>query len=194
MRLVQARQLYIRWLKASRDLSPHTTRAYDGDVEVLERHLGAGALVASIDRNSLVEFFEAQRAGGLSPSSLRRRAAGLRSFCAWLLERGLLDADPWADTVISIGRSGRLPRAVPAHDLQRLLGFLRSATGLDAMSASDAVLARPHEATTLLAVALMVGTGMRVNEVVGLNCPDVDLRATAFGCLARAPRAPGVPD
>jgi integrase/recombinase XerC len=160
MGLAPAHHRYIRWLKASKDLSPHTIRAYDGDVDALQRHLGAGTLVASVDRDRLVEFFEAQRAAGLSPGSLRRRAAGLRGFCAWLTERDLLEADPWAGTVISIGRSRRLPRAVPAHDLQRLLSFLRGAAGLDAMSERQAVPERPHEATTLLAVALMVGTGI----------------------------------
>jgi site-specific recombinase XerD len=188
MRLAQARQRYIRWLKASRDLSPHTVRAYDGDVEALERHLGGGASVASICKDSLIEFFEAQRAGGLSPSSLRRRAAGLRGFCTWLSEQELLDEDPWTHTVISIGRSRRLPRAVPAHDLRRLLGFLRGAAGLDAMSKRDAVPARPHEATTLLAVVLMVGTGMRVNEVVGLKCADVDLPSRSVRLLGKGRR------
>ena len=188
MQLARAQDLYVRWLRVSRDLSPHTIRAYESDVDALQRHLGAGAPVASIDRDALIEFFEAQRAAGLSPGSLRRRAAGLRGFCAWLTERELLEADPWAGTVISIGRSRRLPRAVSAHDLQRLLGFLRAAAGLDATSERQAVPERPHEATTLLAVALMVGTGMRVNEVVGLKCADVDLPSRSVRLLGKGRR------
>ncbi len=188
MRPAEARQRYIRWLKSSRDLSPHTIRAYEGDVEALERHLGASACVSSIDRDGLVAFFDAQRSAGLSPSSLRRRVAGLRGFSAWLVEQGLLDADPWAETVISIGRPRRLPRAVPAHDLQRLLSFLRTAAGVGSERERETALERPHEATTLLAVILMVATGMRVNEVVGLNCTDIDLPSRSIRLLGKGRR------
>jgi integrase/recombinase XerD len=188
MRPAEARHRYIRWLKASRDLSPHTIRAYDGDVEALERHLGPEARVASIDRASLSGFFDAQRSSGLSPSSLRRRAASLRGFAAWLVEGGLLEEDPWAETIIAIARSRRLPRVVPAHDLQRLLCFLRGAADVDVAREEGAVLERPHEATTLLAVSLMVGTGMRVNEVVGLVCEDVDLPSGSVRLLGKGRR------
>jgi site-specific recombinase XerD len=41
MQLNEARRRYIRWLLAPRDLSPHTIRAYDGDLASLERYLGA---------------------------------------------------------------------------------------------------------------------------------------------------------
>jgi integrase/recombinase XerD len=175
MHLRRAREEYVRWLAVTRDLSPHTIRAYDGDVAALERHLGPRAPVAAIDRSRLLAFIEDQRAAGLSPSSIKRRASGVRGFCAWLRSFALLHDDPWTGTPVAISRSRRLPRHVPAHDLDRLLGSLRTAAGAPRPAATVDVAAHPAEATTLLAVALMVATGVRVSEVVTINCHDVDL-------------------
>ncbi|HEV2755569.1 MAG TPA: tyrosine-type recombinase/integrase [Actinomycetota bacterium] len=175
MQVREARERYVRWLCATRDLSPHTIRAYRGDINALERHLGARALVTSIDRDLLLGFIEDQRAAGLSATSIRRRAAGLRGFCRWLQSSELLETDPWAGAEVCVGRARKLPRLVPGHELARLFGSLRRAAGLGD-NGSMSGLRRPHETTTLLAVALMVATGVRVGEVVSITCSDVDLR------------------
>jgi integrase len=94
-----------------------------------------------------------------------------------MLSEGLVQDDPWVGANLSLGRSRRLPRALTATDLDRLLSFLRLAARIDAEAIVDpnAVRERPHQSTTLLAVALMVATGVRVHEVVGLRCRDIDL-------------------
>ena len=40
MHVCQAREQYVRWLAVTKDLSPHTIRAYDSDIATFERHLG----------------------------------------------------------------------------------------------------------------------------------------------------------
>jgi site-specific recombinase XerD len=179
MQVRQAREQYVRWLLITRDLSPHTIRAYDSDIAAFERylgrHLGSHAFVSHIHADRLVTFMEDQQAVGLSARSIRRRASGLRGFCKWLLSRDLLDADPWTGTTVAAGRSRTLPRLVPTHDLDRLFASLRSTAGVELASDRDDVLRRPHESTTLLAVALMVATGVRVAEAVSIKCRDIDL-------------------
>jgi site-specific recombinase XerD len=175
MNVKQAREQYVRWLLVTRDLSPHTLRAYDGDIAALERHLGAGATVGRIDRECLLDFMEEQRSSGMSSTSIRRRASGLRGFCRWLLSRCLLDSDPWAGTRVAVGRARKLPRVVPASDLDRLLASLRTNAGMQEAINEQDVRDRPHEATTLLAVALMVATGLRVSEVISIQHHDIDL-------------------
>jgi site-specific recombinase XerD len=188
MRLGRARESYVRWLEVGRDLSPHTLRAYDGDLGALERHLGPEAPVRRLDGHCLIDFVETQRASGLSPASLRRRVSGLRGFCGWLVASRLLDADPWAGVEISLGRSRRLPRALPTQELNRLLAFLRDAAGVPPTGVPDETLARPHAATTLLGVSLMVATGVRVNEAVGIRCDDIDLRGGSVRLLGKGRR------
>ncbi len=188
MRVCQARERYVRWLLAARDLSPHTIRAYDSDIAVFERYLGERATVERIDRGSLLAFVEDQRATGLASRSIRRRASVLRGFCAWLQSHSLLESDPWAGTRLKLGRSRKLPRLVSTHDLDRLFQSLRAAATVNRDQVADEGLVRPHEATTLLAVALMVATGLRVSEVVGLRCRDLDLPGRNLRVLGKGSR------
>jgi integrase/recombinase XerD len=188
MRICEAREKYVRWLLVTRDLSPHTIRAYNSDISAFERYLGARASIERIDHERIVAFVEAQQAAGLSPSSIRRRASGLRGFCSWLLSSRLLSRDPWAETRVAVGRSRKLPRVLAAHELDRLLDFLHGAAGIDGDSDPERLLRRPHESTTLLAVALMVTTGIRVNEAVGIECRDIDLPGRGIRLVGKGRR------
>lgn len=188
MQVCCARTQYVRWLLLTSDLSPHTVRAYDSDLAAFERHLGARAFVNQIDHERLMAFIEAQRAAGLSATSIRRRASGLRGFCRWLLSSGLLDSDPWAGATVAVGRSRKLPRLVPSHDLDRLFVSLGITAGIEDAGDSDEVLARPHESTTLLAVALMVATGLRVSEAASIRCQDIDLAGRSLRIVGKGRR------
>jgi site-specific recombinase XerD len=188
MQVCQAREQYFRWLLVTKDLSPHTIRAYESDIAAFERHLGIRALVEQIDRDRLIAFIEEQRAEGLCSTSIRRRASGLRGFCKWLLSCRLLGADPWVGTTVAAGRSRKLPRILPAHELDRLFLSLLKTTHIDGTNDTDGVLHQPHESTTLLAVALMVATGVRVNEVVGIKCEDIDLPSRSLRIVGKGRR------
>lgn len=184
----RAREEYGRWLLVTRDLSPHTLRAYNTDLATFERYLGARTAVRKIDRECLTAFIEQQQATGLSPRSIRRRASGIRGFCRWLVSRQLLDGDPWVGTNVAVGRSRKLPRIVSTGDLDRLVGHLRGAAGVGTEWRSRQAVGRPHETTTLLAVALMIATGVRVHEVVGIECQDIDLAGRSIRIVGKGRR------
>lgn len=190
MQISEARERYFRWLDATRDLSPHTIRAYAGDLISLERHLDPNIDVKELDRESLVSFIEAQKGSGLSPASLRRRSAALRGFCRWLHSRDLLESDPWSGTSLTLGRSRRLPRILPVHELDRLIEALKLAARVEADGTPDPQLVakRFHESTTLLAVTLMVATGVRVHEVVGIRYQDIDLPGRSIRLVGKGRR------
>lgn len=190
MRLGEARVKYIRWLRATKDLSPHTIRAYEGDLSHFERSAGPRHEVRWIDSETLISFLEKGRESGLSPASLRRRASSLRGFCHWMHREDLIDVDPWAGTTIALGRQQKLPRTLPANELNCLLAFLCRAAGLHPGQGprSATVKERPHESTTLLAVALMVATGVRVHEVVGFRCRDIDLAGRSIRLIGKGRR------
>ncbi|HYI98478.1 MAG TPA: tyrosine-type recombinase/integrase [Thermoleophilaceae bacterium] len=74
------------------------------------------------------------------------------------------------------------------HELDRLFEFLRGRAQADGASDPAEPLPRPHESTTLLAVALMVATGVRVHEVVGIECHDIDLSGRSLRLLGKGRR------
>jgi integrase/recombinase XerD len=187
MRIDRAHGRYIHWLQATRNLSPHTVRAYDGDIAAFVRHVGVRTAVDRINHDSVVGFVEALRASDLAPTSIRRRLAGLRGFCGWLTGQHLLITDPSHGLIISGGRHRSLPRVVPTHELSRLLAYLRQSTA-SGVYRPDAILARPRECTTLLAVSLMLATGARVSEVTGIRCIDIDLPGRSLRILGKGQR------
>jgi site-specific recombinase XerD len=188
--LGESRARYVRWLQATKDLSPHTVRAYEADLSSFEGFAGADLDVAQIDGDTLIGFLESQKSRGLSPASLRRRASALRGFCRWLRDQGLLDGDPWNEAGLALSRTRSLPRALPAHQLDRLIEFLKLAARAELRGVPDpgSIGKRPHESTTLLAVSLMVATGVRVHEAVGIRCQDIDLPARSIRLVGKGRR------
>jgi integrase/recombinase XerD len=187
MRIDRAQDSYIRWLLATRNLSPHTLRAYDGDIAAFVRYVGAHTRVGRLDPDLVIAFLEALRASDLAPASIRRRVAGVRGFCRWLMAQQLLTSDPSHGVTLSTGRQRSLPRVIPEHELSRLLAHLHRSAASD-VHRPDAILARPRECTTLLAVSLMLATGVRVNEVTGIRCIDIDLPSRSLRVLGKGQR------
>jgi integrase/recombinase XerC len=189
LQLSQAREGYVRWLLTAKDLSPHTLRAYESDLSTFEKFTGADLGIDELERSSLVGFLESQRTRGLSPASLRRRASALRGFAKWLLAQDLVGSDPWSGESVAVGRARKLPRVLPPQDLDRLLTFLRHAAGMGVRATRpELVLKQPHESTTLLAVSLMVTTGVRVHEVVSFRCEDIDLTGRTIRLVGKGRR------
>lgn len=173
--LGRARSGYLHWLTTTKDLSPHTVRAYRSDLRALGSIAGDELPIEDLTAEVLRAFFALQKANGLKASSLRRRAAGIRGFCTWLEASGHTASDPWADIRLSFRRDRSLPRAVPKQEVAVLLKHVRTAAGLQQGNVDEAIRNHHTEATMCLAIALMVATGLRVGELVSLRVADVDL-------------------
>jgi site-specific recombinase XerD len=187
MDLRDAGHQYAHWLSATRSPSPHTLRAYGSDIAAFERHIAAHPPTGQLDRESLLGFLESQRQAGLAPNSVKRRASAVRGFCRWLHARGWLDTDPWVGITVSSGRARRLPRVVPGGDLEKLLGVL--CEGVDTRDVPDAAgLRQALQFTTLLGVALMIATAVRVNELVQIRCEEIDVAAGRVRVLGKGSR------
>ncbi len=188
MHIREAQHQYMRWLRVTRDLSPHTIRAYQGDVAAFERHVGRRAQVSGIDRDCVVAFVEALQDAGLSPPSVRRRVAAVRGFCRWMLASQMIPEDPLAGLTLPTGRRRTLPRVVADQELAALFRHLRTAAHIVGDARPQALQARPHQSTTLLGAALMLATGIRVHETVGIRCADVDLDGSSIRILGKGRR------
>jgi integrase/recombinase XerC len=94
--LAQALDAFGRHLAAERGLSPHTVRAYLGDVGSLLEHLGHTGIpgLGELDIGVLRGWLAGQHATGHARATLARRAAAARTFTAFACARGWLDHDP----------------------------------------------------------------------------------------------------
>ena len=188
MELRLALAQYQHWLEATHDLSEHTTRAYAGDLTMFVNGLGRESNVDVITKSALLEFVGSQRGRGLSGSSVRRRVSAVRGLCKWLVDGGHLRTDPWEGLVLNLPSPRRLPRAIPGSDVSGLVRHLRTLT--DAGEGPTDRITPGHGATltTLLAVVLMVSTGLRVAELASLVVDDIDVEAGTIRVLGKGRR------
>lgn len=157
-----------RHLRAERNLSPHTRRAYASDLRQLAAYLGEDARPEQV-RAEDVRGFLAARHRAQSPASLGRKLAALRTFFRFLVREGRRAADPTVG-IPAPRAPRRLPRPLSVDDCAALLDC--DAPRLDEKSggAGSAGALRDRAMAELL-----YGAGLRVGELVALDVRDVDL-------------------
>jgi integrase/recombinase XerD len=147
---------FVHYLAVERRLSPHTQRVYERDVRAwiraLPQHETAEA-AAMLTRDGVVRFLAQSRASGLAPRSLARRLAGLRAFCRYLRQEGVLAADPLLD-LESPRFPPRLPHFLSVAEVDRLLQQPRLDT--------------PRGLRDAAMLEALYATGLRVSELISL--------------------------
>src|SRR6516225_6725000 len=85
-----------RHLRAERSLSPHTVRAYLGDVSSLLEYAHRAGVQApdGLNATHLRGWLASQHASGAARTTLARRGAAARTFTAFAHRRGWLATDP----------------------------------------------------------------------------------------------------
>lgn len=156
---------YERHLTAERDLTPHTVRAYLGDITDLLDHVSrvGCADLDSIDLRALRSWLAKQQTLGRSRTTLARRATAARVFTSWAAKTGRTKGDAGAQ-LASPKPHRTLPATLTALEIRLLLDTAAElAPGADAIGLRD-----------LAMLELLYATGIRVGELTGLNVDDLD--------------------
>ncbi len=155
---------FLAYLEFERGLSRNTLEAYRSDLLQLGRFLtGRGVSATEASANDLADFLAALAGSDgrpLSPATIHRKAACLRSFYRHLRREGLRESDPTAS--LSAPRRGRkLPQVLSRSEVKLLLEQPRGTT--------------PCDLRDRALLELMYASGLRASEAIGLDVPDVDL-------------------
>ncbi|MBX5465181.1 MAG: tyrosine recombinase [Clostridia bacterium] len=182
-RLGEALEDFRGFLEAERGYSPHTVRAYTGDVL---QCLGALGLepdepverLAEVESGRLRAFLGTLSLGeGYARRSVARKLAALRSFFRYGRRRGWLEVDP-TDLLEAPKLEHPLPRLVSVEQVFRLISLPdETAAGL-----RDRAL-----------LETLYATGARVSELVRLDMTRIDLgrqELFLFGKGAKERRVP----
>jgi integrase/recombinase XerC len=184
---------YAGYLRAERNCSPHTRRAYSRDVAQLRDHLGADSRPGSV-QSYQVRAWLAGLHGSVSNATLGRKLASLRSFFLYLVREGVIAKDPTAGLPTpKVAR--RLPRALSVDDCKQLVDGPRPSArrapmreSSRASQAASKVLLRDRALLELL-----YGTGIRVGELVALDVRDIDLQLGEVRVLGKGSKERVVP-
>jgi len=186
-RLAAALAGFERYLRAERSLSPHTVRAYTGDIRSLLEHACRDGVQTpdGLGLAQLRSWLAVQHGSGAARATLARRGAAARTFTAFAHRRGWLATDP-GPQLGTLKTRRTLPHVLRQDEMEAVLADLdaagRRAEQVTAPGSGSEASGAQAEERTAAAVALrdaavlelFYATGIRVSELCGLDAGRLD--------------------
>jgi integrase/recombinase XerC len=176
---------FLAYLKLNRHLSPHTVRAYDGDVtqylafvasETGKKMSALGP--ADLDMQSVRSHIAGLNKAGKARASVARKLSGLRTFIKYLRREEILDHDPAAMAV-----APKRDQTIPTH-----LSELEIARLIETPDTGDP-LGRRDRAI----LELFYASGLRLSELVAVDLEDLNLSGRMVRVLGKGGKERLVP-
>ena len=156
---------FFQHLKYERNVSPHTLRNYQSDLEQFRDHLlkiekRDDFPVADIDRLTIREWM-ASLHGDHKKTSVARKLASLRTFFQFLIREGIIESNP-----AKMVATPKIERKIPNHlSMEEAVRFVESPDPNTDLGRRDRAI-----------LEFLYATGIRVGELVSLNLRDIDYR------------------
>lgn len=178
-------------LETERGFSANTISAYRNDLvqfigylqePPVEDRQPAVAAWTELTDGHLSVYLLHLRGRDYRSSTVARKTAAIKSFCHFLLDEGVMRADP-AASMASPKVDKYVPRAITRDEVERLLE----------QPARHAAANRPEGLRDQAMLETLYATGMRVSELVSLDVDDVDTERSCVRCTGKAGRQRTVP-
>jgi integrase/recombinase XerC len=169
--LAAALAAFERHLRSERSLSPHTVRAYAGDITSLLAY-ASGRGVDTPDGLGVAElrgWLAIQHESGAARATLARRGAAARAFTAFAHRRGWLATDP-GPQLGALKTRRTLPHVLPRDEMADVLTGLDQAARRTELTEAEAAVALRDSAV----LELLYATGIRVSELCELDAGHLD--------------------
>jgi len=151
---------FLTRLRAAKNYSPHTLRAYRTDLEGFAAKFPDLA-AADLDRAHVRRHLAELQSGETSRATVLRKASALRSFVKFLRAEGELKRDPFLGVPLP-KRTRSLPKFLTEAEMDEILSAPTSSG--DAGSERDRAM-----------IELLYSSGLRRAEVSVLNVGDLDV-------------------
>ena len=150
---------FLESMRAERNASPHTLRAYDNELRRFAEYVGPQIKWKDIDHVFIRGFLSQLHGANLSKVSVARALAALRSLFKWLAREGLVQQNP-----AKLVSTPKLPRKLPrVPTLEEINGLLNTAMPETASF--------PERDRAIF--ELLYGCGLRNSELVGIEMADI---------------------
>ena len=161
---------FFEHLRYERNVSQHTLRNYQSDLEQFVDHLAPAhpkngkrdlPALTDIDHITIREWLAALHTAQKKKSSIARKLAALRTFFQFLVREGVLEQNP-----AKLVSTPRLEKKLPKHlSIEEAIKFIETPD-------IDTDLGKRDRAM----LELMYATGVRVAELTKLNLGHIDFR------------------
>ncbi|MEE3664125.1 tyrosine recombinase XerC [Brenneria sp. g21c3] len=170
---------FLRYLKVERQMSPLTLSSYARQLAAVIAMVSSAGVDdwRTLDAAGVRAVVSRSKRDGLHASSLALRLSALRSFLDWMVARGELGANPAKG--VSTPRVGRhLPKNMDVDEMNRLL---------------DIELDDPLAVRDRAMLEVMYGAGLRLAELVGMDCRHIDLDSGEVWVLGKGSKERRLP-
>lgn len=150
---------FITSLKAEKDVSAHTIRAYSNDLK--EFHSFSDKKPEDIDNLEIRSFLASLHYRKLKKSSISRKLATIRSFYKYLHKEGYVKKNP-----AKLVSSPRLPKQLPK--------FLTIDETFSLMNAPEGDTFKATRDKSV--IELLYSSGLRVSELTSLDISDLNIK------------------
>lgn len=168
-----------------RSLSPHTVRAYLGDLDSFLSHiseLGRTTLSQS-GLSDIRSWLAHQHSIGTSRTSLSRRAVSIRLFTKWAHKKGFIEKD--------FGATLQTPKG--ARALPEVLTVSHAQTVMESMEQKAAEEETPLSLRDVALLEILYASGARVSEICGLDLDDVDYDRNTIAVIGKGNKERTIP-
>lgn len=143
--------------------SPHTISAFLRDLRKLQRAVQVNLdRITAADLDGFLSGMQTKPDGEpRSPNSLNRLRTALRTFFTWLHRAGMIETNP-AASIKTTSVAPKPPVYLTDQEERELLRCLRDNR------------TKKHALRDTAIIHLLLDTGIRVGELVGLNLEDID--------------------
>lgn len=165
---------FLQHLKYERNMSAHTLRNYESDLEQFRGFLFSiekrdDFPVEQVDRLTIREWMASLHAAGRKKASIARKLASLRTLFQFLIREGKLESNP-----AKMVSTPKIERKLPTHlSMEDAVRFIETPDLSTDLGRRDRAI-----------LEFLYATGIRVGELVNINLSDIDVRertARVFG-------------
>ena len=185
--LNSAIEWFYRYCVSHRKLSSHTLKAYKHDLTHFYEFascISPEPLTVSVDRNLVWGWLGKMQA--VKPRTIRRRLASLKSMFASLERCGKITENPLAGLRNDVKVGISLPRIIARNTVRSLLRSPRREIARTKASSN-------RKSLEIALIETLFSTGMRVSEVVALNCAHLDLERLVISVHGKGNREREIP-
>jgi len=148
--------------------SPHTIKAFTADLNLLASYLPPDRTLGSITTTDLNNFLDWMRTGRgvpCSPKTYARRITSIKAFFRWLHTNGVLIIDP-AEKVMQKSVISPLPTVLTPEETEGVIKV-----------AEQYLQGSKPDTRYFSLVDLLLSTGIKKSECLGLSLNHIDLEA-----------------
>ena len=156
---------FIKYLKFEKRLSDHTILSYDNDLKQFESFFkiySTNKEIKTTDKRAIRSWIVELSLKKLSPKSINRKIATLKSFFKFLIKRDVIEINPTTN-ITSLKTDQKIPNFLKEKDVNFLFDNL--------------ILEKNFNGERdMMILELLYGTGIRISELINLKTRNINLQ------------------